>query len=658
MQTERHENETYVGYEEIDQCSNPAVVRPIGEIINLRVSRRSVIKSLAAAGAGALLGTLPAPRATLARASASNPSTLTFEELEHGYDQYAHVAPGYEMQVLLRWGDPVATDSPPFDVRHQTAEAQQQQFGYNCDFIAFMPLPRGSKNATRGLLCVNHEYTDTNLMFPGITSRESIENLSREQVEIEMAAHGHSVVEIQKAGSVWRPVDGGPYNRRISTLRTITRVSGLAAGHQRLKTAEDITGTRVLGTLNNCAGGVTPWGTMLICEENFDAYFSGDPAKTSEARNHKRYGINGPSKFSPAWAKHHERFDIEQHPHEPNRFGWVVEFDPYDPASVPTKRTALGRLKHEGAGIVLNPDGRVVIYCGDDERFDYVYKFVTSARYNPDDRDANRDLLDDGTLHVAQFHEDGTLQWLPLVYGQGKLTAENGFQSQADVLIEARRAADLLGATPMDRPEDIEPSPTNGRVYVILSNNSKRDAARVDAANPRANNAHGHIIEMIPPGGAGAPDHAALKYQWNALLRAGNPRNPADDASYHPQVSDNGWLTCPDNATFDQQGRMWITTDNGADEKTLADGVYGCDVEGAGRALTKLFFSGPRGSEVSGVCLTPDDTTMFVSVQHPGEEPGSDFAKPTTRWPDFRSGTPPRPAVVAITKRDGGKIGS
>ncbi len=656
MKTERQNGETYVGYEEIDQCSNPAVVRPIGEIINLRLSRRSVIKSLAVAASGLVLGTLPG-REVLA-GSLANPSTLTFEELENGYDRYAHVAAGYDIQVLLRWGDPVTSDALPFDVRNQSAEAQQRQFGYNCDFIAFMPLPRGSKNANRGLLCVNHEYTDTNLMFPGITSREAVENLPREQAEIEMAAHGHSVVEVQRTGSVWRTVDGSPYNRRISALRTIMRMSGPAAGHERLKTAEDITGTRVLGTLNNCAGGVTPWGTMLICEENFDAYFSGDPAVTSEARNHQRYGMTGVSKFSPSWAKHHERFDVVKHPHEPNRFGWVVEFDPYDPASVPTKRTALGRLKHEGAGVVLNPDGRVVIYCGDDERFDYVYKFVTAGRYNPDDRDANRDLLDHGTLHVAKFEEDGTMHWLPLVYGQGPLTVDNGFHSQADVLIEARRAADLMEATPMDRPEDVEPSPATGRVYVILTNNNKREADRVDAANPRANNVHGHIIELVPPGNASAVDHAAVTYRWNVLLRGGNPHNAADDASYHPQVSDNGWLTCPDNATFDQQGRMWITTDNSADEKTLADGVYGCDVEGAGRALTKLFFSGPRGSEVSGVCLTPDDTTMFISVQHPGEEPGSDFDKPTTRWPDFRPGVPPRPSVVAITKRDGGKIGA
>jgi hypothetical protein len=585
-------------------------------------------------------------------------SSLTFPELPQGYDQDAHVAPGYEIQVLLRWGDPVLHDAPPFDPARQSPYAQEKQFGYNCDFIAYLPLPQTSPGRQRGLLCVNHEYTDTSLMFPGVTSREALEKLPKQLVDIEMAAHGHSVVEIEKSNGRWQVVRNSPRNRRITAGSTNFRVSGPAAGHARMKTNADPTGTLVLGTLNNCAGGITPWGTVLICEENFDQYFSGDPEKTPEARNHRRYGMKGVSENSPAWAQHYDRFDIEKEPHEPNRFGWVVEFDPHDPTSTPVKRTALGRCKHEGAGVVLNADGRVVIYCGDDERFDYVYKFVTRGRFHPDDPSANRDLLDDGTLHVARFQDDGTMQWLPLVYGLGPLTPENGFHSQADVLIETRRAADLLGATPMDRPEDVEPSPTTGRVYVILTNNNKRDAAHVDAANPRADNKHGHILELIPPERAGAMDHAAVSYHWNVLLRCGNPANPDDRALYHPSVSENGWLSCPDNSTFDRKGRMWITTDNSREDKTVADGVYACDVTGPGRALTRLFFAGPHGSEISGVCLTPDDRTLFVSVQHPGEDIGSDYQKPSTRWPDFRSGIPPRPSVVAITRRDGGEIGS
>jgi secreted PhoX family phosphatase len=644
----------YLGYEEIDSCSNPDVCRTIGEIIQTRLTRRSAIRAMAAAAAGAMAAS--AGRGRAETSASSHASTLTFEEIPHPHDRDAHVAPGYELDVLLRWGDPVCADAPSFDIRRQTAAAQARQFGYNCDFTAFLPLPAGSKNPDRGLLCVNHEYTDTNLMFPGITSREALQNLPRELVEIEMAAMGHSVVEIERVGRSWRPVSYSAYNRRITALDTPVALSGPAAGHPRLCTSADPSGRLVAGTLNNCGGGVTPWGTLLICEENFDQYFSGDAPSSAEAANHQRYGLKPQSEFSPAWARHHVRFDVSREPHEPNRFGWVVEFDPYHPHSIPVKRTALGRFKHEGAGIAVGPDGRVAVYSGDDERFEFVYKFVTRGAYRPDDPVAKGDLLDDGTLHAAQFHDDGRLAWLPLVYGYGPLTSANGFHSQADVLIEARRAASLLGATPMDRPEDVEVSPTTGRVYVMLTNNSKRETGQIDAANPRPKNVHGHILELIPPGEPA--DHAAGEYRWNVLLRGGDPARPQDGASYHPEVSANGWLSCPDNAAFDGQGRLWIATDNSAEDKPMADGVYACDVVGAGRALTRQFFAGPRGSEVSGISLTPDDRTMFISVQHPGEERNSDFGHPSTLWPDFRPGIPPRPSVVAIVRRDGREIGA
>ena len=335
----------------------------------------------------------------------------------------------------------------------------------------------------------------------------------------------------------------------------------------------------------------------------------------------------------------------------------MVEFDPLDRESVPTKRTALGRLKHEGAGIVVNDDGRVVVYCGDDERYDYAYRFVSSKPYNSQDRAANRDLLDDGTLSVARFSDDGSLRWLPLVFGTGPLTPENDFHSQADVLIETRRAADLLGATPLDRPEDIEISPTTGHAFVILTNNGKRTHAQTDAANPRPANEHGHILELVPPARATRLDHAASEFRWSVFLRAGDPSNVKDDASYHPDVTDNGWFSSPDNGAFDNDGRLWLTTDSDHALTGFGDGIYAVDTTGPGRALPKLFFRGPRGSEITGLCWTPDCESLFVSVQHPGQEEGSDFQNPTTRWPDFNPHMPPRPAVVAITRRGGGKIG-
>lgn len=647
---------------EDDLCSNASIEQTIGDVISARLSRRTAMQAATAVVATGWLGNSAhaveklsvSPRAP----STSSPSSLTFREIEHGDDGLVHVADGYEAQPLLRWGDAIVSSAPGFDVMKQSPESQSQQFGYNCDFTAFLPLPDAKDGSQRGLLCVNHEYTDTNLMFPNILDTSSLERLTKEQVAIEMAAHGHSVVEIQKHRGQWQPVRASSFNRRITALDTVMTIGGPAAGHRRLQTTADPKGTEVIGTLNNCAGGVTPWGTMLVCEENFNNYFSGDPSNTSEERNHTRYGISGPSQFSPAWAKHFPRFDIEQEPNEPNRFGWVVEFDPYDPDSVPVKRTAMGRCKHEGAGIVVNPDGRVVIYCGDDERFDYVYKFVTNRAYDPSTREANRDLLDDGVLHVAKFDEAGTVRWLPLVHGQGPLTAENDFHSQADVLIETRRAADLLGATPMDRPEDVEPSPTTGHVFVILTNNSKRKPEQVDAVNPRPSNQHGHILELIPPTADGKLDHAATEFAWEVFLRAGDPQDASHDASYHELVSRDGWFSCPDNAAFDNQGRIWLTTDSDHGLTGFGDGIYACDVVGPGRALPKLFFRGPRGSEVSGVCLSPDNETLFVSVQHPGEEEGSDFQKPSTRWPDNRAGMPPRPTVVAITRKAGGPIGS
>jgi secreted PhoX family phosphatase len=631
-----------------DLPSNESGNTPFAEIAEQRMSRRGVLAGLAGAAAvGALSQSMISRRAF----AAGSASTLGFSEIPHVYDETHHVADGYSADVLLRWGDPVEAGAPAFDPANQTAAAQAKQFGYNCDYIGFMPLPAGSNAGTRGLLCVNHEYTNQHLMFPGVEKKQK---LTRTQTEIEMAAHGHSVVEIFKAGGKWVPVPNSRFNRRIH-VSTEMRLSGLAAGHDRLKTKADPSGTRVFGTLNNCAGGATPWGTVLIAEENFHGYFGGDPAKTAEARNYKRYGLKAKSRYS--WADYHDRFNLDSEPNEPNRFGWMVEIDPYDPTSTPIKRTALGRFKHEGANATVNKDGRVVVYTGDDQRFDYIYKFVSNGRYDPNNRAANADLLDDGTLFVAKFSADGKLAWLPLVWGKGPLTPANGFSSQADVMIETRYAADLLGATPMDRPEDVEPNPVTGRIYVMLTNNTKRKADQVDAVNPRANNKHGHILEMIPPGYGKDADHAALEFTWELPLLAGNPADPKEGAKYHPGVTKAGWLSTPDNCAFDSRGRLWIATD-GAPKSGLADGVWATDCEGGGRMLTKHFFAAPRGAELCGPCFTPDDRSFFGAVQHPADEKNSTFANPSTRWPDFRPDMPTRPSVVAITKNDGGVIGS
>ena len=631
-----------------DLPSNESGNTPFAEIAKARMSRRSILAGLGAAAAFGLVGQNMVSRRALA---AGAKSSLGYTETPHVYDATHHVAPGYDANVLLRWGDQVESGAPAFDPMKQTAAAQAKQFGYNCDYIGFLPLPARSTNGDRGLLSVNHEYTNAHLMFPDVAHNQK---LTREQTEIEMAAHGHSVVEIIKQDGAWSVVRDSEYNRRIH-VGTRMKISGPAAGHDRMKTSTDATGTVVFGTLNNCAGGLTPWGTVLIAEENFNGYFGGDPAKTAEARNYKRYGIKTRSRYS--WADYHDRFNLDREPNEANRFGWMIEIDPYDPNSTPVKRTALGRFKHEGANTVINPDGRVVVYTGDDQQFDYIYKYVSDGSYVENNRAENSALLDNGTLFVAKFNADGTLNWLPLVWGTGPLTAANGFNSQADVLIETRYAADLLDATPMDRPEDVEPNPVTGTVYVMLTNNTARTAGQTDAVNTRAKNKHGQILEMIPPGRGTNADHAALQFRWEVPLMAGNPAIESDGAKYHTGVSSNGWLSNPDNCAFDSKGRLWIATD-GAPKSGIADGVWATDVEGDGRMLTKRFFAAPRGAELCGPCFTPDDKTFFAAVQHPADEKNSTFANPSTRWPDFRNDMPSRPSVVVVTKADGGVIGS
>lgn len=615
----------------------------IGEIIARRYSRR-----------GALLGGLAAAMAGPAAAvpMRGGPSTLTFPELRHQLAQTDAVADGHDSRLLIRWGDPVLPGAPAFDPRRQTAAAQARQFGYNNDFIAVLPMRPDGRITDRALLWANHEYTNTNLMFPGLgTPAEARSRVTAEQVEVEVMAHGGSIVEIMREGRAWKLAPPGRLNRRV-TAATPMRISGPAAGHPWMRTSADPEGRNVLGTLANCAGGVTPWGTILTCEENINFAFGGALADATQAESQRRFGMTDTPPY--AWHRFISRFNRAVEPNESNRFGWVVEVDPYDPESLPVKRTALGRFKHEGAAHAFAPDGRMVIYMGDDQRFDYVYRFVTARPHDPANPDRN--LLDEGTLSVARFDADGTMRWLPLVQGTGPLTPGNGFHNQGDVVIQARRAADLLGATPMDRPEDVEANPVNGRVYVMLTNNAARTAAQVNPANPRAENAHGHVVELIPAGAPGRPDHAAETMRWGLFLRAGKP-GVDPGTQYHRATTEHGWLSCPDNCAFDSKGRIWIATDSGG-TAGIADGVWVADTGGGGRALTRLFYQAPTGAEVCGPWILEDDSAIFLAIQHPGQNSGSSFDTPSTRWPDFAEGMPPRPSVIVITHAEGRAIGS
>jgi secreted PhoX family phosphatase len=636
---------------------NPTQNPTMGEIISMRFSRRGFLQgSLAVSAIAATVSPLALLTAEKARAGAQ--SAFSFTEVEAGVDETHHVAEGYDADILLRWGDKVFADSPDFDPTKQTATAQARQFGYNNDYVGYIPLDGSSEH---GLLVVNHEYTNPHLMFAGLVTiaEGKIEQapLSKDQVDVEMAAGGGTIIEIRKVDGKWQPVLDGKFNRRI-TNTTEMELAGPVAGSDRVKTGADATGTRVIGTVNNCAGGVTPWNTYIMAEENFHGYFMGElPADHEEAANYERYGV---AAGEYEWGNFYDRFDISKEPNEPNRFGWIVEVDPFDPNAVPKKRTALGRTKHEGAESIVAKDGHVVFYLGDDERFDYVYKFVTAGTFNANDRGANMNLLDEGTLYVAKFATDGTLQWLPLVFGRGPLTAENGFASQADVLIETRRAADLLGATKMDRPEDIQPNSVNGKVYVMLTNNARRKADQIDAANPRAENTFGHIIEITEDG-----DFSATAGKWEVLLKCGDPSVAEVGASFSTDTTKNGWFGMPDNCAVDSAGRLWVATDGQGPKATgRTDGLWAVDTEGDARATSKLFFSVPVGAEMCGPLFTPDDQTAFVAVQHPadGGDDWEKFGRPSyyedlaTRWPDFKDDMPVRPAVVVITKQGGGKI--
>ena len=610
-----------------------------GEILHKRVSRRAVLKGAVLVGAHVSLQ-------ASARASGAS-ARPAFRELAHGLDETLHVADGYSTQVLLRWGDPLFRDAPAFDPFRQSPASQARQFGCNNDFVAWLPLPRTDNGSASGLLVVNHEFVSSTMMHPGAPDAFS---LTRSQVDTEMHAHGLSVAEVQKRGRTWHVNLASAYNRRI-TPYTAMRFSGPACGNRRVRTAFSPDGVQCMGTFANCAGSRTPWGTVLTAEENVQSYFMGQAEKTGERKSYERFGLKGSETAWSAWGRFHDRWNLDKHPRAGLHAGWIVEVDPYDPAFVPVKRTALGRCKHEGCDVVINRDGRVVVYMGDDQAFEYIYRFASRDRYRPGDSTHNLSVLDEGELSVAEFTEHGHVIWHPLVWGTGPHTRANGFASQADVVLDMRRAADLVGATPMDRPEEIKVSPATGHVFAMLTNNSGRGPLGADAANPRAANRHGHILELIPP----QRDHSARKFKWDIFILAGDPENKADRARYHPGVSGHGWFSSPDNCSFDRNGNLWIATD-GFDRQGIADGLWVSATQGREAALPRHFLRVPVGAEICSPCFTPDHKTMFCSVQHPGD--GTSFDRPSTRWPDFDDRLPPRPAVIAVTHDRGEEIGS
>lgn len=640
-----------------------SMTAPYSAILTARLDRRSLLAGAAALSAAAVL---PAGASTALAGGASDGAGFT--ELKRRRDAADHWPEGYDRQILIRWGDPIFPDAPAFDPAAQSGGAAERQFGYNNDYTAFLPLPLGSQSNDSGLLVVSHEYASPYLMVAGVTDENYRDKLTDDEIRAMMGATGLSVLELRKSGTAWEVVTGSRYNRRVH-MSSAFALSGPAAGDDRLKTAADPSGTRVLGTISNCNGGVTPWGTVLSGEEGGMDVFGGDYTVLANQALVERQGWDEDENDEYAAARIEPRFDYGREPNEWLRFDWVVEIDPFDPDAMPVKRTALGRFTHEGAQTAVAPDGRVVVYMGDDDDFEYLYRFVTRDPWNPDNRAANRDLLDHGTLSVARFAEDGSVTWVPLVAGEGPLTAAAGFASQADVVLNTRAAADLVGATPMDAPEGFVPHPQTGKLYVAMTENEDRLPAgegdpgeQVNVANPRGPNDHGHILELVPPGAPDAPDHAADTFTWGVFVLCGDPKDDEVGAAMHPATSENGWFTDPDNMAVDPQGRLWVCTD-GPPPEGIADALYVMQTEGPERALPKLIYIPPVGAEVCSPAFTPDGRNVFLSVQHPGElrlednEDATSVADAGTAWPDFAAGTPPRPSVVVLTRRDGGPAG-
>ncbi|TCO30146.1 hypothetical protein EV652_105140 [Kribbella steppae] len=662
-----------------NQCDHPepntSGNEHIQTVMRSAFSRRNVLKvgaaGVAAAGVGALAANLTPAAADqpVGAGSGGESGNGAFPGFgKHGALTHSVVPPnrkddiviphGYEQGVIIGWGDPVESGAPTFDAYKQTPEAQAKQFGYNNDYTMIVPL----RDDRKALLVCNHEYTDENLMFP--TGKYDQKTIAR----IGLAAHGMTVVQIERVGrsGQWRrDKQGSKYNRRI-TATTKFEVTGPAASDPRV-------GKVAYGTFGNCAGGVTPWGTILSGEENFNGYYDVSGTVPAEyVDSYKRYGVpTTVTKSAREWSTVDPRWDLSKTATEVFRAGWIVEVDPYDPKAAPKKRTMLARLKHEGATTTITADGRIAVYLGDDEKGEYIYKFVSAGKYDSDNRRKNFGLLDEGTLYVAKFTGDGTAdglydgvgQWIPLT--TDKKSFIDGMSVQ-DVLINTRFAADKVGATRMDRPEDVERNPVNGRIYAALTNNDNRGAKfPADEANPivtshtrdtldgplieKAGNRNGYILELSEEG----DDAAKTGFFWTLFLVCGDP---AAQETYFggfdkTKVSP---ISCPDNVSFDGSGNLWISTDGNVLGSN--DGIFTVPVAGPNRGQVKQFLSVPFASEACGPLVSEDDKTAFVAVQHPGETDDATFEKPTSTWPHTHKY--PRPAIACVWRRDGGRVGS
>ncbi len=629
-----HELCDELSFDELDELDNPGPEETEFSVLAEKAfSRRQVL----ATGLGLGVTAFVAGTTALTPFKAFASSRMGFDQVAANTLDTVTVPQGYSWNPVVLWGDPMWSKGVSFDHGSRgTGESQETAFGDNIDGMALF-----NRNG-RNVLAVNNEYTNRNIIY---ANRASGKPEDADDVRKGKAAHGISVVEVANNGGKWSIVSDSDYNRRI-TADSPMELTGPARGHDLLKTAADPSGSKSLGTWNNCGNGRTPWGTYLTCEENFNGYFSSSDPDYARSDELKRYGV-GLKDWGYAWATADERFDISKHPNEPNRAGYVVEIDPFDPTSTPKKRTALGRFKHENAELVLADNGQAVVYMGDDERGEFIYKFVSNGTYSAGGD--NSDLLENGRLFVAKFEDGGSGHWL-------ELTPETtGMASQAEICVHTRIAGSAVGATTMDRPEWITSHPLKAEVYCALTNNKNRgikpnaggDATPVGGPNPREANNYGQIVRWRPTDG----DHLSTAFEWDLFVLAGNPTVHSDSYAGSDNVNADNMFNSPDGLAFDSSGFLWIQTDgNYSNAKGFAgQGNNQMLVGDPESGEIRRFLVGPKECEVTGITWSADKRTLFVGIQHPGEKGNSHF-------PDGGD-TAPRSAVIAITRDDGGLIG-
>ncbi|MEZ5971798.1 MAG: DUF839 domain-containing protein [Hyphomonadaceae bacterium] len=677
------------------------------------------IKDVIASRRALLGGFAGLPLLSLAQSAAgTEPVPPEFQSVGPTNADTISLPPGYRWRTLIAWGDALFEGMSSFDPDALIRADQERRFGQNNDMLALFPADYSfpfASNTQRYLLCANHEYVEPSLLFPALAA---LQDFTPAHVEAALAAIGCTVVEVEQNGGEWRivknPESGNGRNRRITPFSPVI-FSGAAANHRWIRAGAtafnaaepagpDADPNEVrCGTLANCAGGRTPWGTYLTSEENFNTsgtMLTDASAPALAAAQTDTAWILASGNFgTPLYSTMREgqlppRFDVSANPYGPAVYGWVVEIDPYDPTWVPRKRTSLGRKKGECANTALTKNGRVAVYMGDDQIDEFIYKFISTGHFDPNNRTGNRDLLDEGQLYVARFNEDGAGDWLPLNLERiNSAVAEAPyharFEDTGDVAIRAREAARLLGATPMDRPEDVEPlidADWLGRGTILLSCTYNRNEEFYRPGNPRRGDAQANHIQQSNVGGhilridEHNNDCGATRFRWDVFTLAGDPR--ADNTFTLPNgiaadvsVTIDGRPTfegdrfsCPDNLCVDNSDNLWIATD-GSDSvfPDCNDSVMIAPIGASGPRPVKRFLVAPVGAEVCGPTLAFDETAFFCAIQHPGEANSAGVSNAELRWRNHQrppSNFPdggdswPRSAVVVVTREDGGRVGS